>query len=137
MQKAKALLIIGGVANGLFFLFHLFLGWQIHRLQIAPPLRSLTEMLNGSGALFILFLTIASLTLPREVLTTRLGSCVLTLAASLYLLRGAAEFVIAPQASPAIFLTCAATGAVYVAALALTRTARGKDLAGSSPAPAR
>jgi hypothetical protein len=124
MKTAQKLLLVGGIANALFFLFHLFLGWQLHHAQVVPPLRSLLEMLNGGGALFILFLTLTSLVLPTEVLTSRLGSWVLILAASLYLLRGAAEFVVAPQPTPVIYATCAVTGSLYVGALLLSRPAR-------------
>lgn len=121
MKAARTLLLIGGIANALFFLFHLFLGWQLHHLQIAPPLRSLMEMLNGGGALFILFLAYVSLARTDEVLSSRLGTAVLVLGASLYLLRGLAEFVVAPQPTPAIYLTCAATGGMYLAALLRAR----------------
>lgn len=124
MKTARSLLLVGGVANGLFFLFHLFLGWRLHHLQVAAPLRSLLEMLNGGGALFILFLTYASLVRSTEVLTSQLGRSVLVLATSLYLLRAVAEFIVAPSAAPAIYLTCFATGTVYLGALLLSRQAR-------------
>lgn len=122
MKTARLFLRIGGIANGLFFLFHLFLGWKLHQLQVAPALRALLEMLNGGGALFILFLAYASLARTEEVLASRLGSAVLVLGAALYLLRAAAEFVVAPQASPAIALTCIVTGLLYAMALRLSRT---------------
>lgn len=124
MKSARSLLLIGGSANALFFLFHLFLGWQIHHLQIAPPLRALMAMLNGGGALFILFLAYVSLFRSGEVLTSRLGQAVLVLGTSLYLLRAAAEFIVPPAPGPAIYLTCAATGAVYLGALLRSRHPR-------------
>jgi hypothetical protein len=114
MKLAKTFVVVGGIANALFFLFHLFLGWKLHQLQVAPPLRSLLEMLNGGGALFILFLAFASLAYAEEVLSTRLGRAVLLLGTSLYVLRALAEFVVAPTASPAIYLTCFVTGGLYL-----------------------
>ncbi len=29
----KKLLIVGGVLNALLFLFHVFMGWEIHRIE--------------------------------------------------------------------------------------------------------
>lgn len=67
MKFVRALLIFGAIANALFFCFHLFLGWRIHHLvKLDPGLRSLIEMLNGGGALLILFLAVASLLVAAE-----------------------------------------------------------------------
>ncbi|ACB75277.1 hypothetical protein [Opitutus terrae] len=124
MKTAKVLLLASGVANGLFFLFHLYMGWQLHHLQVAPGLRALLEMFNGGGALFILFLTYASLLRAEEILTSRLGTAVLVLGSGLYLLRAVAEFVVAPHARPAIYLTCLVTGGLYLGALLLRRSSQ-------------
>jgi hypothetical protein len=122
MKTAKILLFIAGVANALFFLFHLLLGWKIHHLtQVPPNLHSLLEMLNGGGALFILFLAVAPLAFARDVLGTGLGRAVLILGASLYLLRALAEFVVSPRTSPAIVATCVVTGALFVGVLLFSR----------------
>ncbi len=119
MKTQKTLLQLGGALSALFFLFHLFLGWRLHHAQFDAGVRSLLEMMNGGGALLILFLAVASLGFTREVLTTALGRTVLVVAAALYLLRAAAEIVVSPHLSPAIFGTCLLTGALYLAALIL------------------
>lgn len=113
------LLQVGGALNALFFLFHLWLGWNFHHGKLPPDLRALLEMMNGGGALAILFLAVASLAFPADVLSTRLGRAVLVLGATLYLLRGLAETCVTPVFHPAIFASCLATGVIYLAALVL------------------
>lgn len=121
MKTQKLLLNVGGACNALFFLFHLWLGWQFHRAQVAPGLRALLETLNAGGALLILFLAVASLAFARDVLGTALGRAVLALAAALYLLRAAAEFLVTPRLNPAIVAACLVVGLLYAAVLALGR----------------
>jgi hypothetical protein len=128
MKIAHVLLRIGGAANALFFFFHLWLGWRVQTLvQIDPGLRSLLEMLNGGGALFILFLAVASLAFSREVLTTNLGRAVLILGTALYLLRAAAEVVVSPHRSQAILATCLVTGVLYLLSLLLSCRGRSRQ----------
>ena len=128
MKTPAVLLRIGGAANVIFFLFHLFMGWQLRGMtRVGPEVRSLLEMLNGGGALFMLFLAVASLVYPAETLTTRLGRAVLVSATALYLLRALAEVLVAPRMSPAILGTCLCTGLVYLITLALARHAAGVD----------
>jgi hypothetical protein len=130
MKTPTILLRIGGAANVIFFLFHLLMGWQLHGLtRVGPEIRSLLEMLNGGGALFILLLTVASLALTTEVLTTRLGRTVMASAAALYLLRALAEVVVSPRCNVAILGTCLFTGLVYLVALVLAhRTPLGAEV---------
>jgi len=116
--------MIGGAANALFFLFHLWLGWYFHRLPGLPPfVRSVIEMLNGATALFMLFLAIASLAYATEVLATRLGLLMLVTACALFGLRALAEIFVAPTFSTPIFVTCLVTSALYFAALPAFREA--------------
>lgn len=121
MKLAKILLLSGGVVNALFVLFHVWLGWQIHHLPgLAPDVRALLTMLNRGETLFILLIAAASLTLPSEILVTRLGRGLLWFVAALYFSRTAAEAVVAPRFSVAIFATCFAVGAIYVAVALLS-----------------
>ena len=118
MKLARTLLYIGGAANALFFLFHLWLGWRIHQwAQLPAGARPLMEMLNGGGALFVLFLAVASLAFNAEILVTGLGRLVLALGVTLYGLRALAEFVVTPSFTPAIFATCLVTSLLYLGAL--------------------
>jgi hypothetical protein len=130
MQTPAVLLRIGGAANAIFFLFHLWMGWQLHGLtRVGPEIRSLLEMLNGGGALFILLLVIASLACTTEMITTRLGHTVMASAAALYLLRALAEVVVSPRCNVAILGTCLFTGLVYLIALVLAcRTPLGAEV---------
>jgi hypothetical protein len=117
MKVSKTLLQIGGALSAVFFLFHLFLGWQIHHWNMPVNIRALLEMFNGGGAVFILFLAVASLALTRDVLTTSLGRAVLGLGAATFLFRAIAETCISPVFHPVIFGTCLITGAFYLGSL--------------------
>lgn len=121
MKLAKNLLIAGGVLNAVFVLFHVWLGWRIHHMGLPPATRSLMEMLNGGGTLFILFLAVTGLCCAREMCTTRLGQLVLATGGALYLLRAAAEFVVAPRVTPLIVAVCVLAGGLLLAALAVIR----------------
>jgi len=129
MKTPAVLLRIGGAANAIFFLFHLWMGWHLHGLtKFGPEIRSLLEMLNGGGALFLLLLAVVSLACTTEMLTTRLGRTVMASAAALYLLRALAEVVVTPRCSIAILGTCLFTGLVYLIALLLAdRTPQGVE----------
>jgi hypothetical protein len=127
MKLTRNLLYVGGAASFVFFLFHLWLGWRIHGFaQLDPGIRSLLEMLNGGGALLVLFLASASWLVARAPSPTALGQLVIVLGCTVYLLRAFAEFVVSPRVHPAIFATCLAAGLLYAAALMFGRT---KDLA--------
>lgn len=119
MKTPRLLLQVGGALNALFFLFHLWLGWNIHHWKLPPDLRALLEMMNGGGALALLFLAVGALAFPADVLSTRLGRAVLTLGAALYLLRALAETCVTPVFHPLIFGACLIAGLVHLAALLL------------------
>jgi len=124
MKLAKTLLLIGGIANALFFLFHCWLGWQLHGWAALPPAaRVLMEMLNGGGAGLVLLLAVASFACTADMLTTRLGHCVLAATAALYGLRGVAEIFLAPRIQPAVVAACLAVSTLYVAVLVCARRA--------------
>ena len=121
MQLPRLLLHIGGALNALFFVFHVWLGWQIRHWSLTPGLRALLELLNGGGAFFVLFLAIASLWFARDVLATALGRLFVGFVATLYLLRAVAETCVTPRLNPAIFGTCLVVGLLYAVLFALTR----------------
>ena len=125
MKIAKILTLIGGAANAVFFLFHLWLGWQIHKWpNLSPGLLALLEMLNGGGALFILLFAVASLACPADCLTTRLGRTMLVFVTALYCLRALAEIFVSPVFQPIIFIVCLATGLLYLAIFILACRSR-------------
>jgi len=112
---SKTLLVAGGVLNGLFFLFHLLLGYQIQNLaQVAPPHRALMEALNVGAVLFMFFFAYVSFVHGKELLQTGVGRVVLLLVSVLYLSRAAEEFFLF-KFTPTIFGACVLVGAVYIA----------------------
>ena len=114
----RALILIGGVLNALFALFHVFLSWQIHQMSgVAPDVKALLEMFGIGGMLMIFFFAFASLLYPTDLLTTRLGRLVTILIAVVYLSRAAEETLLAVQLSPVIFWSCLLVGIIYVVAL--------------------
>lgn len=115
------LLRIAGAVNALFVFFHLWLGWQFHHAtHFNPGTRALLEIFNGGGALFILFLAAVGLLLPHEALSTRIGRLTLWLAATLYGLRGLAEFVVTPRTTLPIVVTCLLTAGLYLGIMSLS-----------------
>jgi hypothetical protein len=95
------LLFAGGLINGFFTLFHLFLGWQIQGLTSLPPAQqAMLQELNIGSLLTLAFFTIASLFCANDVLTTRLGKTTLVFIALFYAARAAAEILLAPRFSP-------------------------------------
>ena len=110
---ARILLIVGGAINSLFFLFHIYLGFQLHRVtQLTSGQRGLLEAFNISGALFILYFVVASWFMQSDLLGTVVGKTTLVLAAVLYLSRAGEEFVLF-QGNLAIFASCLLTGLIY------------------------
>jgi hypothetical protein len=112
----KTLLLIGGIANTLLALFHVWLCLAIHRWHgVQPEVKALTEMLAFGGMLTVAFLAITSLAFAKDVLTTRLGRAVILLNITVYATRAAGEFVFTTSFHPAIFAVCVAIAALYVA----------------------
>lgn len=130
MKTTRLLLYTVAGANALFFAFHLFLGWQIHRLQLDPALRALMEMLNGGGALSILLIAVTAIVLVREDRPSLSGQLVLGFGAVMYLTRGAAEFIVTPVFHPLIFGICVLGGGLH----AWTVFHRGRQPSSGPPA---
>jgi hypothetical protein len=110
----RILLRIGGWANALFVVFHVWLGYQIHTSPgIATGDRPLMEMLNAGGVLFILLFAVGSLCYAKEMLEKKLGRLVLLFVFLLYGSRAVEEIVIAPRFSPGIFVICSLLAGLY------------------------
>jgi putative effector of murein hydrolase len=115
----KRLMIMGGILNTLFFLFHVYVGYRIqHLTQLADPYRSTLSGFNIAASLFIFFLAYASFRHQNDLLETKLGHAVLAFASLLYLSRAAEEFILF-NFSPAPFFSCLLVGAIYVWALVI------------------
>lgn len=113
-MNRKALLILGGVINLVFGLFHLYLGYVLHTIPGIPEgYRPLMEMLNAGGALMIFFMAFASLLYKEEMLTTKLGRLVIILTLLLYWSRAVEEVTIAASFSIVIFASCLSIGFIY------------------------
>lgn len=126
----RSLILVGGVANTLFFIFHLWLGWNLHHaVQIPFPLRGLLEMFNIGGTLCIGFLAYASLAHRDELARTGAGRAAMVLALLLYATRGAGEFVFTPRANPLIVASCVAMAVVYLGAMLVPDRSRPRSIA--------
>lgn len=111
------LLRVGGVLNGLFVLFHIWLGWRLHVMRgIDPGIRPLLETFNGVGALELVFFAFVSLAYPAELLATRIGRAVVGLVLASYLGRTLCELFVYPKPKPLVIATCLLVCAVYAAA---------------------
>jgi nicotinamide riboside transporter PnuC len=124
---SRMLLTVGGIVNALFGLFHIFLGWQIQTAPgLQPNARSLLLALNVGGTLMIFFLAYASLLRQSDMLSTGLGRATQILAILLFWTRAAEELVLF-SFTPVIFVSCLATGGIYVAVLLLGLRARSAE----------
>jgi len=124
---SKRLLLIGGVMNGFFTVFHIWLGWQIQLIpELLPDYKALMQMLNVGVVLVIAFATIVSFFCVRDLLTTSLGKTTMILIALFYATRAAEEIILAPSFSPMIFSICLVAAVLYI--LAIAEAARKPDV---------
>ena len=112
----RTLIVVGGWLNAGFILFHIFLGWQLHRLAVTPGLRGLLETFNLGGALMIAFFALVSVAFPDELLDTRVGRSALWLIVLVYATRALAEPLFMPRTRPVIVAVCLLVAAVYAVA---------------------
>lgn len=113
----RALVMVGGVLNALFVLFHIWMGWRLHVGPAVPEgWRPLLETFNDVGAFELVFFAVVSLAWPAELLATKIGRAVVVLIVATYVGRALCEFVIYPQATPMIVGTCLVLAGVYAAA---------------------
>lgn len=109
------LLFVGGILNGFFTIFHIWLGWQIQMMPgLSSDHRALMQMLNVGGILILAFATFVSLWCKRDLITTGLGKTTMILIALFYASRALEEIVLAPSFSPLIFGICLAVSIVYI-----------------------
>lgn len=126
----RILLVIGGIANLAFVVFHVFLFFAIGASQqLSDPAKQLILIFNLAGTLMIAFFAYASLCCARQLLETHLGKATLTLIALVYLTRGAMEVVLGLW-QWAILITCAIVGLLYV----LLLVPLGGEESGAAPA---
>lgn len=136
MKTKLFLLRFGGIINALFCLFHVWLGWAMwHWTQVPASMRSLLEIFNLSGVLFIGFFAYASLFRPVEMLESGLGRALGLLVFLLYGVRAAAEFVFQAKLNPVIVAFCLVVAAIYLAVLLLPPGAAPRPASSPSIAP--
>jgi hypothetical protein len=120
----KKLLFVGGLFNGFFTLFHLFLGWHIQSLTSLPPAQqALMQELNIGCVLTLALFTFASLFCADDLLETRLGKATLVFTTLYYAARGVAEILLAPRFSPLIFGACLLVAFLYLPGIFASRKA--------------
>ncbi len=115
----NALLILNGVIQLAFALFHVQLGMAISRVTGIGDARPLMIALNASGTGMFFFFAYASLVPRRQLVTTHLGRAVLVLIAVTYLVRAAEEAVIF-HFNPLVFWSCLGVGLLNLVILALS-----------------
>jgi hypothetical protein len=114
----KILALVGGLLNGVFTLFHLWLGWQIYSVAaLEPGFKSLMEMLNVGLVFLVLLFALAALLYPEELVSTKIGKLLIGASAVFYLSRAGEEILISMQFSWQIFSLCLAVGLYYLALL--------------------
>jgi hypothetical protein len=111
----KKLLFVGGLFNGFFTIFHLFIGWQIQRLTSLPPTQqALMQELNIGSLLMLALFTCASLICANDLLETRLGKTTLVFTALFYAARAVSEILLTPKVSPLILGACLLVTLLYL-----------------------
>ena len=114
----KAVVLIAGGFSLILVIFHVYLGFQIHGLDmLSSEHRALMGMLNISTALLVFFLAIGSIFFIKDVLTTRIGRFTLMVGFLLYALRAIGEVVLFPVFNVGIFVVCVIVAALYIVAL--------------------
>jgi len=122
----NTLLIIGGTAQIILGLFHIYLTTAIQKMDsLTPSGRALMQMLNVGGTLLIFFVAYVSFFQQDSLLSTSLGRATLIFVVLFYVVRAAEEIIFSQVAgfSPVIFVICLAVAALYLGALLLNRTA--------------
>lgn len=110
----KVLLVLTGVLNLLFGVFHVFLGYQIHSwIALSDHARGIMQACNIGCTLLVFFLAYVCLVRGKELMSTGLGGAVLGLGTLIYLSRGAEEFVLF-EGNLAILGSCLAAGLLHL-----------------------
>jgi uncharacterized membrane protein len=115
----KILLIIGGIFNTLFGVFHIWMARGIHLSNsFSPGARSLMQAFNVFGIIIVFYFAYISFFRQRDLLSTKLGKTTLSLVALVYLSRAIEEFILF-EFSCIIFFPCVLVGGIYIALLLL------------------
>jgi len=110
----KVLVIIGGILNTLFGLFHIWLARAIHLSSgFSPETQGLLQAFNVFVTIVMFYFAYISFFQQRDLLSTKLGKSTLALVALAYLSRGVEEFFWF-KFSWMIFIPCVLVGAIYV-----------------------
>jgi hypothetical protein len=118
----KRWMIVGGILNALFFLFHAYVGYEIQQLTgLADARRGFMEGCNFAMTLVMFLFAYASLLCPRDLLETKLGHAVLALISAIYLTRAAEELILF-KFHGAAFAACLIVGVLYLWALVIATT---------------
>ncbi|MBU0691856.1 hypothetical protein KKH18_08585, partial [bacterium] len=84
----RVFIIIGGILNGLLFIFHLLFwklfNWPEALMYMTPDDRALMQVFNIHGSITIGLFAYVSLFHRKELLTTKLGRVILAVIALFY-----------------------------------------------------
>jgi asparagine N-glycosylation enzyme membrane subunit Stt3 len=115
----KLLLIIGGIFNTLFGVFHIWMARGTHLSDsFSPGARALVQAYNVFGIIVVFYFAYISFFQQRDLLSTKLGKTTLALVALVYLSRGIEEFIFF-KFSYFIFIPCVLVGGIYTVLLFL------------------
>jgi hypothetical protein len=115
----KILLIIGGIFNTIFGVFHIWMARGIHLSDsFSSEARSLLHAFNVFGIIVVFYFAYISFFQQRDLLSTKLGKATLALVALVYLSRAVEEFILF-EFSAIIFIPCILLGGLYIALLLL------------------
>jgi hypothetical protein len=120
---SKILLVVAGIANLLFALFHIAMFWGIgHMPNVAEHIRSGMYTFNMLAVLALAFLAYALLARGKDVMTTGLGAATLAFGALVYLPRAAKDLV--SMDIGWTFAICTAVGLLHALLLVQVRVAK-------------
>jgi hypothetical protein len=115
----KILLIIGGIFNAIFGVFHIWMARGIHlSISFSPETRSLMQAFNVFGIIVVFYFAYISFFQQQDLLSTKLGKTTLALVALVYLSRAIEEFILF-EFSFIIFFSCVLVGGIYIFLLLL------------------
>ena len=116
----RVLLILGGIFNTIFFLFHIFLGYRIQHIpSLQPNVLGMLQALNVAGVLLMLFFAVSSFFMQHDLTETKLGRTVLGLVVLVFASRAVEEFFLF-RFNLSIFVSCLVVAVVYAAVLVVS-----------------
>jgi hypothetical protein len=125
-RMTKWLLLLGGVFQVAFGLFHILLSRSIHLdTTISTDHRALMQALNISGTIMIFFFAYVSLFCRHEMVTTHVGRATLAFVCMIYFGR-AIESPLLFGFEPVIFTLCIIIGFLYLIPLLQSRRTSGE-----------